>query len=137
MFNKAKVTFVSLMISVAPAGAETLTDAFVTAYKSSGLIAQNRAVLRAADEDVASAVTALRPVLNYAAGVNYNEPSSGSNTSASLSLSASMLLYDFGRTEIGIDAGLFQRASLGSFRAPAPKQRASADGTTARHARPL
>lgn len=116
MLNKTKSAVIALMVTLTPAGAETLTDAFVTAYKSSGLIAQNRAVLRAADEDVASAVTALRPVLNYAAGVNYNEPSQADNVSASLSLSASMLLYDFGRSEIGIDAAkeqvLATRAAL-------------------------
>ena len=116
MRNKALSTFVALMLTVAPATAETLTDAFVTAYKSSGLIAQNRAVLRAADEDVAQAVTALRPVLSYAAGVNYNSPSVNDNLSLTASLNASMLLYDFGRSQFGIDAAkeqvLATRAAL-------------------------
>ena len=44
------------------AGAETLTDALIAAYRNSNLLDQNRAVLRAADEDVAVAVSSLRPV---------------------------------------------------------------------------
>ena len=114
--SKAISAVVLTAMSVVPAAAETLTDALVTAYKSSGLIAQNRAVLRAADEDVAQAVTALRPVLNYAASANYNEPSTSDNVSLTLSLNASMLLYDFGRSQFGIDAAkeqvLATRAAL-------------------------
>ena len=53
------------------AAAETLTDALIGAYQTSGLLQQNRALLRAADEDVAIAVAALYPVLNYAATANY------------------------------------------------------------------
>ncbi len=114
--NKVLSAVLVTVVSVSPAVAETLTDAFVTAYKSSGLIAQNRAVLRAADEDVASAVTALRPVLSYAASADYNEPAQNDNLSLSMSLSASMLLYDFGRSQFGIDAAkeqvLATRAAL-------------------------
>ena len=53
-----------MTLSVAlPASAETLADTMVAAYRHSALIEQNRAVLRAADEDVASAVAQLRPVV--------------------------------------------------------------------------
>ena len=41
----------ALLIWAMPAGAETLSDALASAYRNSGLIEQNRAVLRAADED--------------------------------------------------------------------------------------
>ena len=41
-----------------PATAETLADALISAYRHSHLLDQNRAVLRAADEDVATAVAA-------------------------------------------------------------------------------
>ncbi|NNE88239.1 MAG: TolC family outer membrane protein [Silicimonas sp.] len=113
---KATGVLAALLLSAVPAASETLTDALVTAYKSSGLIAQNRAVLRAADEDVAQAVTALRPVLSYAAAANYTDPTVGDNVSLSLSLNASMLLYDFGRSQFGIDAAkeqvLATRAAL-------------------------
>ncbi len=87
-----------------PAASETLSDALAKAYRNSGLIEQNRAVLRAADEDVASAVAALRPVLNYTAGLSYIEPTMGDNLSGSIGLNAEMLLYDFGRSALGIDA---------------------------------
>ena len=36
---------------------DTLTGAMVSAYNTSGLLDQNRAVLRAADEDVATAAS--------------------------------------------------------------------------------
>ena len=44
--------------------AETLTDALIAAYANSNLLEQNRAVLRDADEDVAVAVSAFRPVVS-------------------------------------------------------------------------
>lgn len=88
----------------APLAAETLSDALAKAYRNSGLIEQNRAVLRAADEDVAQAIAALRPVLNYAAGLSYSDPSVGDNLSGSVGLNAEMLLYDFGRSALGVDA---------------------------------
>jgi len=107
---------ITAFLFAAPAVAETLTDALVTAYRNSGLIDQNRAVLRAADEDVAGAVTALRPVLNYAAGINYANPSFTDRVSGTLSISGSILLYDFGRSQLAVDAAkeavLATRAAL-------------------------
>ena len=50
------VTFSTLAIA-GPAASDTLADALVGAYMHSGLLDQNRALLRAADEDVA-----MRPV---------------------------------------------------------------------------
>jgi outer membrane protein len=87
-----------------PALSETLSDALAMAYRSSGLIDQNRAVLRAADEDVAQAMAALRPVINYALGADYSDPSASDDFSITASLSANILLYDFGRSQLGIDA---------------------------------
>ncbi len=86
------------------ATAQSLSDALVTTYKNSGLIEQNRAVLRAADEDVAQAVAELRPVLNWSASLNYQDPSQRDDVTGVLGLSADMLLYDFGRSQLGIDA---------------------------------
>lgn len=98
------------------AQAETLSDALAKAYRNSGLIEQNRAVLRAADEDVATAVAALRPVLNYTAGLTYSDPAVADNLTGSVGLTASMLLHDFGRSQLGIDAAketvLATRAAL-------------------------
>jgi outer membrane protein len=94
--------------------AETLTDALISAYDTSGLLEQNRALLRAADEDVAQAVASLRPVLSYLASVNWTDPvqPGQDNTSAGLALSADWLLYDFGRTELGVDAAKEQVLAL-------------------------
>ena len=83
---------------------ETLTDTLVKTYRNSGLIEQNRALLRATDEDVAQAVAALRPVLSWAVSAGYASPTMGDEFSGSAGLSASMLLYDFGRSELGVDA---------------------------------
>ena len=76
---KMKFTFaaalVAATISISPAAkAESLKDALISAYKHSGLLEQNRAVLRAADEDVAQAVATLRPVLGYYANATLTNP---------------------------------------------------------------
>ncbi len=52
------------------AGADTLSDALVQAYRTSPLLEQQRLLLRATDEDVAVAVSALRPAINFQASVN-------------------------------------------------------------------
>ena len=96
-------TALGIVVSGA-AVAETLADTFASAYRNSGLIEQNRAVLRAADEDVFAAMAALRPVLNYALAANYTDPTLNDEFSITASLSGSMLLYDFGRSQLGIDA---------------------------------
>ncbi len=83
------------------AKAETLTDAFISAYKNSGLLEQNRALLRAADEGVAQSVAGLRPVLNYALNSNYS--SVFETTTSNFQLSANMILYDFGRSKLRVD----------------------------------
>ncbi|MFN5999483.1 MAG: TolC family outer membrane protein [Paracoccaceae bacterium] len=96
----------------APASrAETLADALIAAYKNSNLLDQNRAVLRAADEDVAVAVSSLRPVVSYTLQGQWQRadittlfgPSVSEGLSASLTLSAELTLLDFGRRKIGIE----------------------------------
>lgn len=88
-------------------GAQTLADTLVTAYEHSNLLEQNRALLRAADEDVAIAVSALRPVINFIAGTSYVGARLGTtidDLTASLGISADLLIYDFGRTQFGVEA---------------------------------
>ena len=104
-FSSVKVALVAGVFafsSTVSARSETLADALVSAYQNSGLLEQNRALLRAADEGVAGAVSRLRPVLNYAIGGAYSSVTN--NTSGNLELSASMMLYDFGATQLSIDA---------------------------------
>ena len=95
-------------LGIAPATkAETLTDAMIAAYRNSNLLDQNRAVLRAADEDVALAVSSLRPVVSYSAQAGWGKKDltktlTAEGLSSSLTLSAQLTLLDFGRTRIGI-----------------------------------
>ncbi len=94
------------------ARAETLTDALIDAYRNSNLLEQNRAVLRAADEDVAIAVSSLRPVVDFImqGGYGYNEVQPGDTVlvnealSGNLQLALQMVVYDFGRTQLAIEA---------------------------------
>ncbi|MEE9427846.1 MAG: TolC family outer membrane protein [Paracoccaceae bacterium] len=128
---------VTLVLSFGLVGAvraETLTDALVSAYKNSGLLEQNRALLRAADEDVAQSVASLRPVINYAIGANYSSITDA--TTSNLQLSANMMLFDFGRSKLRVEVaeenvlalrealvGIEQNALLGAVRAYVNMQR--------------
>jgi len=102
-----------LGLAAAPARADTFADALVSAYNHSGLLNQNRALLRAADEDVAAAGAALEPVVRWTAsltqqiGRGQNSITLGPQNADSLVLSgqliAELLLYDFGATALNID----------------------------------
>ena len=106
---------VATMAIAMPVRAETLSDALVDAYRNSNLLEQNRALLAAADEDVAQAVSRLRPVISFAANyLNRRTLLDNSPTSAvvgrrstveqtTLDLALEMVLYDFGRTRTSID----------------------------------
>lgn len=106
--------FAGLCLALAMPGAaraETLSDAMADAYKSSGLLEQNRAVLRAADEDVAIAVSNLRPVLRWAGDVTRQFGDAASlgatrnleGTSVSMGLNAELLLWNGGRSQMEVD----------------------------------
>ncbi|WP_233092743.1 TolC family outer membrane protein [Paracoccus sp. IB05] len=125
MRNWLKVMTISMAAAVValPARAETLADALIAAYRNSNLMQQNQAVLRAADEDAAIAMSALRPVVAYAvrAGSSYSHtdgfgasgflgtgpvvPTSSwsKNFSATFELSVSLTLMDFGRRAIALE----------------------------------
>ena len=102
----------ALALSLAQAPrAETLADALAHGYEHSGLLDQNRALLRAADEDVAQAVAALSPIVNWAAGVQLSYPGSplasisigDAQLNATLALTAQLTLYDGGANQLAID----------------------------------
>lgn len=102
-FRKFALT-AALGVTVAiPAQADTLADAMVAAYRHSALMDQNRAVLRAADEDVASAVATLRPVIAWTASHQYQNVAGEDRRTTSLELGAQMTLYDWGRSALAID----------------------------------
>ncbi|MGB0661234.1 MAG: TolC family outer membrane protein [Mangrovicoccus sp.] len=111
----AASTLVLLAMSGA-SSAETLRDTLISAYNNSRLIEQNRAVLRAADEDVAVAVSALRPVFSYSASRSYSwdletgvnqvtgirqDSQSITNT---LEMTGSWALFEFGRNKLSVEA---------------------------------
>lgn len=89
--------------------ADNLTDAFIGAYNTSGLLEQNRALLRAADEDVAIALSALRPIINWTVRVSQDYTRSRvssvvNTTEPSLffsGLTLSQLIYDGGASVLG------------------------------------
>ena len=95
------------------ASAQTLAEALSDAYVNSGLLEQNRALLRAADEDVAQAVAALRPVLNWSTSLRrqFGERrglggavDGFATEQASVGVNAEWLLYDFGRSQLQREA---------------------------------
>ncbi len=116
MIFRAKVAAAALAFVTGFAGyaaqAETLADALAYGYENSGLLAQNRALLRSADEDVAQAVGTLLPVVNWVANTTLSYPGSpfadvtvgNSQITSSLALSASLTLYDGGLNAYAVDA---------------------------------
>ncbi|MFL4470552.1 TolC family outer membrane protein [Tateyamaria armeniaca] len=109
------------------AWADTLADALVGAYTHSGLLDQNRALLRAADEDVAIAASVLRPIISWSGDVtrqfgNSTSAATGGfsrdagSTTATIGLSATLQLFDGGadaaRVEASKETVLATRASL-------------------------
>ncbi len=105
------------------AEAQSLADALVAAYRNSDLLEQNRALLRATDEDVVQAEAALRPVVNFITGANANwrrievggvALPTESSLRLNFSLVAEMTLFDFGRAQLGV---AFAREQVLSARA--------------------
>ncbi|WP_333826940.1 TolC family outer membrane protein [Pararhodobacter sp.] len=112
------VVLVAAAISVFGPGqaqAQTLADTLVAAYRNSNLLEQNRALLRATDEDAVQAQAQLLPVIRFITGAQANRrrietstPGVGSivNTTSSrqmnFSLAAEMPLIDFGRGRLSV-----------------------------------
>ncbi len=103
----------AMVFSPMTATAETLADAMASAYEHNGLIDQNRALLRAADEDTAQAYAALKPILNWSSDVTrsfgrtysstFGSSVGSGSTVASIGIAAEVLLYDFGTSNLRID----------------------------------
>ncbi|MFY0595669.1 MAG: TolC family outer membrane protein [Cognatishimia sp.] len=99
------VVFTS-MGTVTASKADTLADAMAGAYVHSGLIEQNRALLRVADENVAQAASSLRPIISWSADLNRRiSQQTGVSTSvtdtATAALSLSWTVYDGGARAFG------------------------------------
>ena len=86
---------------------QTLPQALITAYQSSPALEQTRAQLRSTDEGVAQARSAMRPNLSAQGSANAFADSNDDFDLArtlSLSLNASLLVYDHGATAAAIEA---------------------------------
>lgn len=93
-------------LSGAPAKAESLADAMIAAYRNSNLLEQNEALLRAADEDVARTLAALRPIIAFAARATTSSYSNSdwSDLAATVGISADLILWDYGRGNFAVEA---------------------------------
>ncbi|SHG95656.1 TolC family outer membrane protein [Marivita hallyeonensis] len=120
---KAVALACGLAWTAVSAQAETLADAMIGAYNTSGLLEQNRAVLRAADEDVAQAVAALRPIVNWSADAtrqfgttrspqSNNEILPTVSNTVSANISAQLTVFDHGANQLAIDTA--KEAVLGT-----------------------
>ncbi len=99
---------VGLLLGSTALRADTLADALAAGYENSGLLEQNRALLRVADEDVAQAVSALMPIINWSAQVSAidgqtSERQSSEAVNALIQISAELTLYDGGANRLAID----------------------------------
>ena len=108
MFGRkfAELSCAAILMLATPslAAAESLRDSLRNAYKNSGILVQNRALLRAADEKVADAVAALRPVISWSSRFAHAYNDAANNDSLTTSLNAKWLLYDFGSSDLQTEA---------------------------------
>ena len=108
MFGRkfAELSCAAILLLATPnlAAAESLRDSLRNAYQNSGLLVQNRALLRAADEKVADAVASLRPVISWSSRFAHSYNDVASSDSLTASLNAKWLLYDFGRSDLQTEA---------------------------------
>ena len=107
-FRKCLVAIAAMTILTVSttARAETLADALTHAYNHSGLLDQNRALLRAADEDVAQAVASTLPVISWAAAASVSSPrqKAADLIAATASISGQLIIYDNGAGRLGVEA---------------------------------
>ena len=98
----------TLSFAIAPAlHAQSLSEALANTYNNSGLLDQNRALLRAADEGVAQSVAATMPVINWAlsaTSTRVTSPVTTTTNSVNARISGSLTLYDGGSSDLAIEA---------------------------------
>jgi len=103
-----RVAAVAALVVAAPvARAETLAQALVSAYDNSGLLEQNRALLRVADEDVAIATANLQPIVNWSANAKHSWSDfvpAGDFLTATLQISGQLTIYDGGANRLAIES---------------------------------
>lgn len=89
--------------SAAPVAAQSLADTLISAYRNSNLLERNRAVLRAADEDVAQAMASLRPAISFEGGASYSSQRLD-QLQGTIGLQAQITLHDSGRGRLAVEA---------------------------------
>ncbi len=105
--GNATISAILALCVATTAQAETFADALPSAYNTSGLLEQNRALLRAADEGVAQSVSATLPVINWSISANRSRvevPVETTTTSALARISADLTLYNGGANRLAIEA---------------------------------
>ncbi|MDA8635755.1 TolC family outer membrane protein [Rhodobacteraceae bacterium] len=113
VFKTLSLVILSVLLA-SPVGAGSLQQTLVDAYNNKGVLTQNRALLRAADEDVAVAAAALKPVLSWSSNLQrqfgsrnsapLNNTSGISTNSANLDVTAALTVYDGGQNKLAINA---------------------------------
>ncbi|PUB12152.1 TolC family outer membrane protein [Yoonia sediminilitoris] len=109
MMRQTKMAIAAIFLSIGAASAsqaETLADALTAAYTNSGLLEQNRALLRAADEDLAQAVAATLPVIGWTLNASSTSPRNPATDliQANAQISASLVLYDGGANQLAVES---------------------------------
>ena len=106
----ASVTFLFFSL-LSQLHAQTLSAALVQSYNNSGLLDQNRALLRAADENTIIASSALLPIVSWAANFsgNWSETDTALNSTSdvvwrgSVGLNSSLTIFDGGTNKLAAD----------------------------------
>lgn len=97
--------------------ADTMSDALISAYKSSSILMVNQAAVRAADEGVVQAGAGKRPQLSASGAAALSDATNSTRDYTDTfraQLDASLLLYDGGQTEAAVQAA---RANVAASRA--------------------
>lgn len=108
----SKIAVSVLALSAASAEADTLSEAFATAYATNPSLIAARALVRVTDENVPIARAGMLPDVNATASVgvsrtSVNGPVPGSSTEPrSIGVNASQVLFDGGRTFNAIDSAV-------------------------------
>lgn len=121
IFATLAAALLAVALAAPAARAGSLADALVAAYRASNLLEQNRALLRAAAEDVVQARAALLPVVTFIANAGAGwrttrgaglPPTAAGSHQISARIAAEMTLIDFGRGAAAIEVAREQVLSL-------------------------
>src|SRR5690606_22485500 len=101
-FFLAGLSAFALVLSVAQAGAETLTGALAKAYQNNSTMNYNRAGVRAIDETVPLAKSGMRPKLNATGTASWQSDDVGEIRVGSFGIELSQTIFDGFRTQNNI-----------------------------------